>query len=125
MTYLNYFATKFTYAINGLKYIIRNDKSVFIHLVCTFLVIVLSLYFNISRLEWMFVLSAVFLVIFAEIINSVIELICDFIEEKQNKKIAIIKDLMAGAVLFISIYAAIIGFFVFYPKLKQLLEVKI
>ena len=125
MNNLNYLSNKFRHAFNGLKISFTTDKSIFIHLIITLCVLMLGYVLKLSQIEWLFILSAVFLVIFAEIMNSAIELLCDFIELKQNKKIAIIKDLMAGAVLFMSFYAGIIAFIIFYPKLKQLLEVKI
>ena len=38
-----------------------------------------------------------------------------------NQHIKIVKDVAAGAVLFISIISAIIGALIFFPKLWQLL----
>ena len=123
MTYLNYLSTKFNAANKGLFYIVTQDKNILLHLIISFFTILVSVYLKLSSFEWMFVLSAIFLVIFSEIVNSVVELICDFIEQKQNSKIALIKDIMAGAVLFISFYALIVGLIIFYPKLISLMEV--
>jgi diacylglycerol kinase (ATP) len=38
------------------------------------------------------------LVLFAEIMNSAIEALCDFVEARHNEKIGIIKDIAAAAV---------------------------
>ena len=37
-------------------------------------------------------------VLVAEIVNSAIEALCDFVEEKHNEKIKVIKDIAAAAV---------------------------
>jgi diacylglycerol kinase (ATP) len=37
-------------------------------------------------------------VVFAELVNSAIEALCDFVEERHNEKIKVIKDIAAAAV---------------------------
>lgn len=49
-------------------------------------------------LDFGLVLLATGLVIIAEIFNTAIEALCDFVESEENKKIGLIKDICAGAV---------------------------
>ena len=54
---------------------------------------------------------------FSEIINSCIERCVDYISLEHTDQAKHIKDMAAGAVFIISIFAAIIGLYVFIPKL--------
>lgn len=53
----------------------------------------------------------------AEIINTVIEHLANFITKERHSEIKIIKDLAAGAVLVAAITAVIVGLFIFIPKI--------
>ena len=45
------------------------------------------------------------------------EKIADFIHPEHHKKIGTIKDISAGAAFFAAIFAVIIGFIIYIPKL--------
>ena len=66
--------------------------------------------------------AAIIFVIVAELFNTVIEHICDFIQPNYSKKIKIIKDISAAAVLISVLNAIIIGCIVFIPHLMGLLN---
>jgi undecaprenol kinase len=72
--------------------------------------------------EWMWIIQAIFLVFIAEFFNSAIEENVDLVTEEQNEKAKRSKDMAAGAVLLTAIYAIIIGIYIFYPHMKQLLN---
>jgi diacylglycerol kinase (ATP) len=55
---------------------------------------------------------------FAEIINSAIEALCDFVEDRHNEKIKVIKD-MAAAAVGISMFAWVVVIFVEAGQLLQ------
>jgi len=57
------------------------------------------------------------MVIGIELINTSIEALCDKVEPKQDPQIKKVKDIAAGAVLFVSICAAIVGLYIMLPKL--------
>ena len=48
-------------------------------------------------LDVLLILLATALVLIAEMLNSAIEALCDFVEERHNEKIRIIKDIAAAA----------------------------
>ena len=55
------------------------------------------------------ILLAMGLVLVAELFNSAIEVLCDFVEEQHNDKIRVIKDIAAAAAgISISVWAAIL-----------------
>lgn len=45
----------------------------------------------------------------AEAMNTSVEKLCDFVEDKQNPKIAAVKDMAAGAVVLSALFAALAG----------------
>ena len=107
----------FKHAFNGLKFFFINEHNGRVHLFSAVFTIALSLYLNLSRLEWVAIISAILIVFAAEIFNSSIEKLADTVTTEINPQIKIVKDLAAAAVLITAILAAVIGAIVFLPKL--------
>ncbi len=82
---------------SGLRYAVLYDFSVTYKLVLSALILPMAFVFR-GWVDVLMVLVATALVIMAELFNSAIEAICDFIEEKHNEKIKVIKDIAAAAV---------------------------
>ena len=110
----------FQYAFRGLFDFFATEHNARIHLFATVLVVAAGWYFSIYPGEWMAVLICIGMVISAEIINTSIEGICNFISPGKSEKIKKIKDLAAGAVLFVAIIALIVGCIIFGPKIYAL-----
>ncbi len=106
----------FKHAINGFKILLKEEHNARIHLVAALMVISLSLYLKLDKIEWMFILFSIGIVFIGEILNSAIENLSDFVSPKKNQFIKKAKDLGAAAVLLSAILASIIGLFVFLPK---------
>lgn len=107
----------FKYAFNGIFIFIKNERNLKIHLFMMILVIIFGVLLDINKYEWYICIILFIVVISSEVFNTAIELILDFISTEQNKKIKHIKDLSAGAVLITAIGSAIIGLFIFIPKI--------
>ena len=107
----------FGFAFNGLFKFFREEPNAWIHLIATVAVITGAAYFKISAGELIALIIVMGFVWVAEIFNTVVERIMDFITTQRNPKVEFIKDLAAGAVLVSSIIAAITGAIVFIPKL--------
>lgn len=107
----------FPYAFMGLKTLLFEEHNARIHLVASFGVIVLSVYFKINAIEWGAVVFSIALVFVAEIFNSAIERISDFISPEHNNAIKKIKDLAAAAVLVSAVASVCIALIIFIPKL--------
>lgn len=82
---------------SGLRYAVLYDFSVTYKLVLSSLLLPLAFIFR-GWVDVLMVLLATVLVITAELFNSALEALCDFIEEKHNEKIKVIKDIAAAAV---------------------------
>jgi len=82
---------------SGLRYAVLYDFSVTWKLVASVPVLVAALFLR----EWvdgLLILLATAIVLVAEIFNSAIEALCDFVEPRFSEKIAVIKDIAAAAV---------------------------
>ncbi len=106
----------FGFAIKGFKYLWKEDNFK-IHILALVLLISLSIFFEISRTEWLFVILASTLVILSEAVNTAIEKTLDFIKNEQDQRIGAIKDMSAAFVLIAAISALAIGLIIFLPKL--------
>ena len=88
---------------SGLRYAVIYDWSVTYKLVLSAIVLIAAFSFR-AWVDFLVILLATAFVVFAEMINSAIEALCDFVEARHNEKIKVIKDIAAAAV-GISIFA--------------------
>jgi len=107
----------FNHAFVGLFQMIRTERNFKIQLIVFFIVIGLGFILEISSFDWLIVLLISAMVLTLETINSAIEKTCDLITKEDNNQIKRIKDISAGAVLLVSIFAIVIGIIIFYPYL--------
>ena len=107
----------FIYAFLGIKTALLTQVNVVIHFIAACIALALAYFLKVSSNEFCLIVICIAMVISAELFNTAIELICDFIHPQQNEKIKRIKDISAGAVLVTAIAAFVIGLFIFLPKL--------
>jgi diacylglycerol kinase len=108
------FLRSFTYAWKGLRYAFRTQLNFKVHSLAA---ICLGISLNISRQDWLWIFLAIALMLVAELFNTAIEVLVDFISPAYHPKAGIVKDVSAAAVLIIAFLAIIIGLMVFVPKL--------
>jgi len=83
-----------------------------IHIIAALLVILLSLFLKLTRLELALLILVISLVIICEIINTAVEHLVNMVTEKHHPIAKIIKDLTAAAVFFASVCAVLTGYLV-------------
>jgi diacylglycerol kinase (ATP) len=104
--------------ISGLRYAVLYDWSVTYKLILS--VVVLAVAFGARAwVDFLLILVVTAFVLVAEIFNSAIEALCDFVETRHNEKIKVIKDIAAAGV-GISIF---VWFIVLGVELSRLLSV--
>mgnify|MGYP002771714295 FL=1 len=74
----------------------------------------LSLAYGLETTEFLCLVFAVFLVIFAEMINTAIETVVDLFVDVYHPKAKIAKDVAAGAVVLAACNALIVGYFIYF-----------
>ena len=82
---------------SGLRYAVIYDFSVTYKLVLSALVLAAAFALR-AWVDLLLILVVTALVLIAEILNSAIEALCDFVETRHNEKIKVIKDIAAAAV---------------------------
>ena len=108
------------YAIKGLFKTFREEQNLKIQTFASLIVLILGIYFSISRTEWAVLTLVICLVLTAEITNSAVERITDVLKPRINTYVKEIKDIMAAAVLLSSIAAMIVGVIIFWPYVYTL-----
>ena len=95
---------------SGLRYAVRYDFSVTYKLVLSALVLAAAFVLR-DSLDFLLILVATGMVLFAEMMNSAVEALCDFVEEGHNEKIGVIKDIAAAAVgVSIVVWCVVLAF---------------
>ena len=107
----------FGYALNGWRILIKSEPNALIHLIAAIAVIVLGLFFKINLTEWAIIIICIASVIGAELFNSALEVLCDYVQPDKHQSIKKVKDLAAGAVLVFALASLIIGLIIFIPKI--------
>lgn len=122
----NFFRTRiasFKYAFAGWWYVIRTQQNAWIHAIASVLVVIFSIWLEISTIEWALIIIAVAFVWTAEFFNTALEAIVDLTTEDHHPLAKIAKDVGAAAVLIAALTAALIGFMVLGPPLLEKLRI--
>jgi len=113
------FINSFKYSFDGLAYAIKNEQSILIMVIFLITVILGGWFFNITLLEWFFILFAIGLVLGTELLNTSIEATIDLISPKIHPLAKIAKDTASASVFVYSTIAFIIGCLIFVPKIIE------
>ncbi len=111
------------FAIEGLVYAFKHEPNLWIQFVIGLFLFLINIYFNHSILA---IANLIFMAMVGsfELINTIIENICDMIDPTYNTKIKVIKDMGAGAVLFVSLVWLLVIIFsavLIFDDVRQLL----
>ncbi|MDU5071626.1 MAG: diacylglycerol kinase [Streptococcus sp.] len=110
------------FALTGILTAFKEERNMRKHAVTALVVILAGFVFQVSRIEWLFLLMSIFLVVAFEIINSAIENVVDLASHYHFSMLAKkAKDMAAGAVLVVSLLAAVIGALIFIPRIWDIL----
>ncbi len=107
----------FQFAFSGFFYVLKTQKNAWLHLAATVVVVVLALWLQIERLEWLAILLVIGLVWMAEFMNTALEVIVDLASPEKHPLAKVGKDVGAASVLIAAILAVIIGFTVLWQPL--------
>ncbi|MFA6000447.1 MAG: diacylglycerol kinase family protein [Candidatus Paceibacterota bacterium] len=110
-------AQRFLNAFRGIYVVKQSTRHFSFHMFVTLLVIICGFYFKVSSLEWIALVFAIGFVFTAEAFNTAIEIDIDLTSPEYHPYAKDTKDVAAGAVLFATLTAVIVGLIVFLPKI--------
>ncbi|MEJ2472174.1 MAG: diacylglycerol kinase family protein [Desulfuromonadales bacterium] len=100
----------FNCAIEGILWAAKTQRHMFFHLVAAILVLVAALALQLTLHEFALLALAITLVLFAELVNTAIEVLVDLTSPEFHPLAQRAKDVAAGAVLLASVGALMLGY---------------
>lgn len=116
----NSFIEAWENAFNGIIYAVTTQGNIKKQLVIAVVVMIISLFFNLTRAEFLCLMFTIILIIIAEMINTAIETVVDLYTDLYHPKAKIAKDVGAGAVVIAAINALIVAYFLFFDKIADI-----
>lgn len=107
-------------AFEGIIYAITTQSNIKKQLVIAVAVMLISLFFDLNKAEFLCLMFTVVLIIVAEMINTAIETVVDLYTDLYHPKAKIAKDVGAGAVVLTAINALIVAYFLFFEKISTI-----
>lgn len=108
----------FNYAVNGIIYTLKTERNMKIHFIIAILTIVLSLFFDFTKLELLILFLTICFIFMAEMINTSIERTIDLVTDDYHPLAKLAKDIAAGAVLIAAINSIVVGYLLFFERLN-------
>ena len=108
----------FKNARKGLRLAIRAEKNIRIHFCVGILVLIIAGMLGFETANMCILLLTIGMVITAEMLNSAIEFSLDaMFHNRYSRLVGMAKDISAGAVMFITVIAILIGLLLFIPEI--------
>ena len=109
----------FGYAWKGIRSCVGKEQNLSFHLITTVCVVTAGWCFCITRGEGIAIVLCIGMVIAAELFNSDIERLVDFVSPQHHPVAGHVKDIAAGAVLVCALAAIVVGLIIFIPYLTR------
>ena len=110
----------FRFALDGIIAFFRNEHNALLHLLATVALVALVIFYPVSRTELVALIIVAGIVWMAELFNTAIEKLVDFVSVERHPSIKFIKDVSAAAVLVAALAALATGAIIFIPKIFSL-----
>ncbi len=114
------FTKSFRHATDGIAHAVKTERNFRIELALAALSIVFAVFLPLTWAERLIVFLTIGIVLSLELFNTAFEHLMDMLSPQFHEKVKIIKDIAAGAVLVSSVSAAIVGIWIFLPRLIAL-----
>jgi len=105
-------ARSFHHAYRGLIYAVRTQRNMRFHVLVSAVVLVLSLFVGVSKLEVAMLVVVIAIVLVTEILKTALEFTVDLVTREYHPLAKLAKDASAGAVLVASVAALAVGYLV-------------
>lgn len=105
------------FAFNGIKYTFKTQLNFRVHCFTALIISGLCYYLQLNTNEWLWIITAIAIVLMAELANTAIETIIDLISPEYNVRAGIVKDIAAALVLISALMALTVGILILLPKI--------
>lgn len=114
-------------AIEGIIHTARTQKHMRRHFLAALFIFPLALIFKVTEIEFILISLTISFVLFAELMNTAVEVVVDMVSPEYHPMAKIAKDAAAGAVLVAAIGSAVMGYLILsryiFPIYKEALAV--
>lgn len=107
------------HAIEGILHAAKTQRHLRYHFYFAAAALTLSYVLGVTKAEFLIVALAVIAVLLAEMLNTSVEVLVDLIAPEKNDLARTAKDIAAGAVLITAFGAAVIGFYIMFPYIRD------
>lgn len=97
------------HAVRGIEYVWQRERNFKIQTVIAALIIPVCFLLGFSIAEWIYVVIAIAAVLTGEMLNTIVEEILDVVEPHYSVHVGRLKDVTAGVVLSLSLFAITMG----------------
>jgi diacylglycerol kinase len=107
----------FGFALDGVSYLIRTQRSARIEVAIGAVVVVLAAWLRVTSIEWAVLVLAMALVLALEALNTAIELTVTLASPQHHPLAKAAKDVSAAMVLIAALASIIVGLMILGPRL--------
>lgn len=107
------FVDSFNYAIEGFVYAVTTQRNMRVHFLLGVLVLLLGIYLNLTRVEFVLLCITIAFVFLAEMFNTIVEMTLNIITQQPHPAVRLIKDISAGSVLVASVNSLVTAYMLF------------
>ncbi|MCL5772923.1 MAG: diacylglycerol kinase [Firmicutes bacterium] len=119
MKYPKKITESINYAIDGIVYAFKTERSLKIHFSVAIFILILTLLLKLDRFEILMIFFAITLVILAEMVNTAIEAIVNLLTLSHHPLAKIAKDVAAGGVLITCLNALVVAYLIIIEAFKK------
>ena len=110
------------HALDGIGAVIMEERNMRFHVFGATAVIVMGLLLHLNGQQWLWLFLAITAVFAAEFLNTVVETLCDLIVgHHYDPNVKKAKDVAAGMVLLMALFAVVVGLLVMGPPLLKVI----
>lgn len=106
-------------AVEGILHTLRTQRNMRLHYAAAGAVLMLALFFKLSKIEVLVLFFAIAMVLVAEMFNTAVEAAIDLITSQYHPLARVAKNVAAGAVLVAAVNAIAVGYLLFFDRISR------
>ena len=104
-------------SLNGLKASYKSEQSLYIHLLASITLIILSIIFKITLIEWLVIIAIIGITLAVELVNTAIESTVDLVTKEYHPLAKKAKDIASAAEFVLAITSTVISLIIFVSRI--------